>query len=367
MVNERGYLRSINAKRAALWYRQPSKSLHLVLVTGEAGKSTTALFLYHILQADNRNVAVFTNIVSYIGDDVYHGDFGQSANGLQSALSIAKKAGCDFVIIEMTPFINLESTLRTLHYNSIIATTTSPDLTKLFDRETEFVALPYAVDPITIPLAPHQIAYFGRDAAADIYIDDIKQKRGGTEIDVVLDHHHHYALASYLLGTLNVMNIAAAIAMAYILGVPIEAFAEGVARLEQMPANLEKLALDAPYNVYLDSAKSAESASSVVETLNSLKKRRLLVALSSELPLDLANDITNIADQVTVYGGDSVDGHLVLAKDRDHAIDTTLRGARLDDSVLFLGRDFTSRDMEGNLEIYSTIKGTRFNEDQSQD
>jgi len=365
MTNQRGYLKSLNAKRAALWYRQPSKSLHLVLVSGEAGKSTTALYLYHILRADERKTAVFTDVECYINDTPYNARYTQSASSIQAALAAAKKAECDFVIIELTPEINQKSILKTLHYNSVLATTITPDLTTLFDRETEFIALPYADEPLEIPLAPHQIAYFGDNPAADIYIDKLKLRRGGTELDIVLDHHHHHEVATYLLGVLNAHNAAAAIAMAYVLGVTTDCFAEGIARLESVSGNLEHVSINAPYNLYIDSAKSTFSAHEAVATLAGLKKRRLLVAVANSLPLELSREVANIADQVVVYGYDSVDGHLVLARDRDDAIEVTLRGARLDDLVLFLGDDFAKRAEDGELEIYSTIKGTRFDEHQN--
>lgn len=360
MKQGRGYINKINAHGAALWYRQPSKSVHVIMVAGKYAKTTVALLLASVLETGDKRVAVFTGQSSLITGEPYLQQFDTSAATVQAALAAAAKARVDYVIIEATAFVCQEHILKTIHYNSIVATSIEVEIAHMFDREVEYVALPYAEEPLEIPLAPHQIAYYGRDARADIYIETSKLRRGGSEITLVLDHHNSYDLATYLLGEANVENVAAAIAMAYILGIPTDDFAEGVARIETVANNFEHVKLDAPYRLYVDSAANSESLDKLITSARALAKRRLLVALDDGFSLDDAKRAATSADQVTIYSSDVSDGHIVLAKNLDDAVITTVRGARTDDSVLLVGRKFCTRDERGELDIVDTIKGSRF-------
>ena len=332
-----GYFGKINAKRAAFWHGHPSKSLHVILVTGEYGKSTTALLIANLLEADQRKVALFTNLESRIGNEPYIASYDSSADALHAALSAARKSNVQFVILEVTPFIRQHHIFSTIHYNSIVATSVTDDLGLFFHQEVEFAALPFAKEATDIPVAPHQIIYFGDEKGSDAFIKDVKLQRGGTELTIVLDHHHEYELATYLSGMANVFNVAAAVAIVYVIGGDVDTFAEGIARVESVPGNFETLATKTPYRVILDRASTEHSLKLVVESAKQLVKRRLIVALDPKFDKSVISLTESLADQVVTYGSAEDDGHLKIAKNQPEAIKSALRGGRIDDTVLFIG------------------------------
>lgn len=332
-----GYFGKINAKRAAFWHGHPSKSLHVILVVGEYGKSTTALLIANLLEADERKVALFTNLESRIDTEPYKTPYDTSADALHSALGAARKKNVEFVILEVTPFIRQHHIFSTIQYNSIVATSVTDDLGLFFNQEVESAALPFAKEPTQISVAPHQIIYFGDEKGSDALIKDVRLHRGGTELTMVLDHHHEYEIATYLCGTANVLNVAAAIALVYVLGGNVDTFAEGIARVESVPGNFETLATKTPYRVIMDRASTAHSLKLVIESAKQLTKRRLIVALDPRFDTTTVSLTEGIADQVVVYGSAHDDGHLKIAKNQPDAVRSALRGGRIDDTVLFIG------------------------------
>lgn len=353
-----GFLDSLSAKRASLRYGHPSRSLHIIIVTGAYGKTTTALLLANLLEAGGRSVAVFTDRLSRIKQETYQKDYRHSIAALHAALAAASKQRVDFAILEYSDVLSTPQNLASIEYNSVIATTTDSGTARLFSRELDYVVLPYSGNETSVAVAPHQIVYFGEQLGADAMAKDIVLRRSGSELTILLDHHHAYPLASYLTGQANIANIAAAVAMAYVLGVDVDSFEEGVARLERVPGNYDRVSTDGPFTIILDSAKELVSRIEVLKSAKRLAKRRLLVVLDNSHDENLLEAAKSYADQVTVYGVSSIKGSYKLARDRDDAIISTLRGARKDDTVLLLGKGFTSyADGTSTYEIMPLLTG----------
>ena len=336
-----GKLKSFRAKQAALRYGNPSRVLNVIAVTGDYGASTTALLLARILGRE-RTVAVFTNIESSIAGNPYEPSALGSATELQAALAAARKAGAGYVMLEMTEAISTEAILGTLEFYAVLAITESELSTDILSSPTcEYAVLPYTSAADGQPIDSHKIIFFGEDIKADAYLEHVTERRGGTELTVVLDHHQRFELATYLIGRANARNVTAAVAMAYILGAPTETFDDAIADIETVHGNYERVVIDKPYRVIVDRARYPQSLELVLSTARALKKRRFLLVLGADF-----SDETSIgfgkaaADQVTVYGDASSDGIVVHEGTRDNAMRTALRGAKRDDTVLFVGREF---------------------------
>jgi UDP-N-acetylmuramoyl-L-alanyl-D-glutamate--2,6-diaminopimelate ligase len=89
----------------ALRYGFPSHSLKLIGVTGTKGKSTTVYMITKILEASGAKVAAIGSLGFKIHDKEWPNTLKQTMPGrfrLQKFLAEAKKAGCDFVVLEVT-------------------------------------------------------------------------------------------------------------------------------------------------------------------------------------------------------------------------------------------------------------------------
>ena len=90
---------------AVFWYRFPSRKMKIIGVTGTNGKSTAIYLISQILEQGGYNVAAFSSIEFKIKDKIWKNDLKMTMPGrfkLQKLLRQAYKAGCEYVVLEVT-------------------------------------------------------------------------------------------------------------------------------------------------------------------------------------------------------------------------------------------------------------------------
>ncbi len=89
----------------AIIYEFPSKKIKIVGITGTKGKTSTTEFINGILEASGQKTAILNTIRFKIGEDSRPNMYKMSMPGrffVQKFISDATKAGCDWVIMEVT-------------------------------------------------------------------------------------------------------------------------------------------------------------------------------------------------------------------------------------------------------------------------
>ncbi len=342
---KQSFLGKARAKKAALRYNHPSRSVKLLLVVGEYGARTTALYLSGIVRESDQSVAVFTDSVSSVNGESYLERYDASADAIQRAISRSRKTA-DTVIMAVTPAFIRSAVLETLQIEMVVVTSQCELADEVLAYPTNYLVVPEGMPTETYAIAPHQKISFGDTELAEAYLRNTVLYRKGTEAEVTIDHQTNLTLSTYLLGRANAYNITAAAAAGYLLGLDVSRFEEGIARLEYVPGNLESIVLDTPYTLYVDGAPSALSADLVSGSLKQLAKRRLLIACDQSFSDDTLDLLSSRADRVTVAGGQEVNGRY-HADDVHNAIEQTLRSAKKDDVVLLLGPAFVTHTDSG--------------------
>lgn len=118
------------ALAAAVLYGFPSKKIHVVVVTGTKGKSTTVEMINSILEADGQKTAVSGTIRIKIGEKSRRNPYKMTIKGrffLQRFLRQALHAGCDTAIIEMTSQAVLQYRHKHLSLDAFVFTNLSPE------------------------------------------------------------------------------------------------------------------------------------------------------------------------------------------------------------------------------------------------
>lgn len=344
------------AKAAARRYRHPSKVLRVIAIAGPFGKTTTALLLSEILQEAGHSVLVLTNQGCKLNQTEVSERFDERAGSIQRLFSLGRKKKVDFVILEVTQGVLDSHVLSTTTLEMSIMTASSSLASALYEQPAAYTVVPSGVDIAPAGVAPHQAISFGEDQAADARIQSTKLYRKGTEIDLVIDHQTTLHLATFLVGRANASNVAAAVAAAYVLGVKIESFAEGVARLEYVPGNFEHLPVDRLYDIVVDGAHEHRSLELVVADAKKLAKRRLLVVADESITESNASIIKANSSAVTVVGTHDGPG-IHAASDTQTAAEVVLRGAKQEDMVLFLGTEYASKSSEHLSTAQQLVEG----------
>lgn len=337
--------RKLNAKAAAVRYRNPSKSLRVIAIAGPYGKTTTALLLAELLVESGHSVLALTNKGCSLNGKPVDTRYEPTAHSVQRMFAFGRKKSVDFVVIEIHKQILESHVLESVMLEMVVATDESSEALAMLELPMAYAVIPSSFSMEAHNVAPHQTISFGTDELADARIAQVRLFRKGTEVELVIDHQTTLQLATHLIGHANVYNVAAAVAASYVLAAKIDTFADGVARLERVPGNYEYLPLERLYDVVVDGACTQASLDLVLADAKKLSRRRLLVIADGSIDAALYESIKQHCDALTVVGEHEGAG-IKAAADTKSAVETVLRGAKQEDTVLCIGTEFASQDSD---------------------
>ncbi len=115
---------------AAIFYGFPSRKMTVIGITGTKGKSSTVYFLSKIFEIAGYKTAALSSIQFKIADKVWANKLKMTMPGrfqIQKFLADAKKAGCQFVIIEATSQGVVQSRHKFINFDSAVFTNLAPE------------------------------------------------------------------------------------------------------------------------------------------------------------------------------------------------------------------------------------------------
>ncbi|OGZ70632.1 MAG: hypothetical protein A2904_01010 [Candidatus Staskawiczbacteria bacterium RIFCSPLOWO2_01_FULL_33_9] len=110
------------------WF--PSKDLTVIGVTGTSGKSTTVDFITRILEESGQKVASISSIRFKIGEKEWKNELKMTMPGrfkIQKFLRQAKKAGCKYVVLEVTSQGILQYRHKFINFKTAVFTNLTPE------------------------------------------------------------------------------------------------------------------------------------------------------------------------------------------------------------------------------------------------
>ncbi len=111
-------------------YRNPSRELTVIAVTGTKGKSTVTELIATILETDGKKVASLSTIQFKIGDNVRRNLFKMTTPGrffVQKFLRDAVTAGCTHAVLEMTSEGAKQFRHRFINFDALVFTNLTPE------------------------------------------------------------------------------------------------------------------------------------------------------------------------------------------------------------------------------------------------
>lgn len=296
-----GAYRRSRAKLVAARYGNPAKSLKVIAITGTNGKTTTANYLNEILKADDKKTAMFTTAVIEIAGERKLNELNATVAltaQMQRFFRDAKRAGVDYVILEVTSHALVQHKLDGVPIECAVMTNLTQDHLDYhgtMEKYAEAKGLLFAQKPRYIVLnrddewfdffdaydAGEQKITYGTEMSAEARIRQVKLYKRGSEAQVVIDHQTKLELATSLPGKYNVYNMTAAAATAYLFYVSIDSIAEGIANLEDIPGRFETVLTEKPFDIVVDYAHTPDALKQLLETAQATTKSRVILVFGA--------------------------------------------------------------------------------------
>lgn len=295
-IYRKGRVKLISAQ-----YGNPAKHLKVIAVTGTNGKTTTINYLNEILKEAGYKTAMFSTALIEVAGKTTLNDLNATVGTtqrMQEFFRDAKKAGVDYVVLEITSHALDQHKLDGVPIEAAIMTNLTQDhldyhktmdnyaaaKAKLFSGEPKFIVLNRDdewFDYFDKFVAGAQKITYGKSDEAEAKIEYVKLYKKGSEATVVIDHQTKLHLATALPGEYNVYNMTAAASAAYLLGIKLTDIIEGAANLEGVPGRFEYVTKGTGYDVIVDYAHTPDALDKLLEAAKSVTKNRIILVFGA--------------------------------------------------------------------------------------
>jgi UDP-N-acetylmuramoyl-L-alanyl-D-glutamate--2,6-diaminopimelate ligase len=292
------------AHLAAAFHDYPARQLKVIGVTGTDGKTTTVNLVQAILVAAGRKTGMISSVNALIGDEYY--DTGlhvttPDAPDVQRYLAQMVAAGTEYAVLESTSHGLAQHRVTACEYDVAVVTNITHehldyhgtyeeyraakarlfrDLSTSFRKpDTPKVSILNADDSSfgylrAIPADCHLT--YGLSSPVDVTARDIVSSPEATRF-TARTPRGDLAVYSSLVGSFNVDNILAAIAVGISQEIPSEAVQEGIASVTGVVGRMERIDLGQDFTVIVDFAHTPNSLKRALETARGLTQGEVIV------------------------------------------------------------------------------------------
>jgi UDP-N-acetylmuramyl-tripeptide synthetase len=277
-----------NAIVANIVYGFPSRNMTVIGITGTNGKTTTTQMIGAILRNAKYKTAVASTIDFWINDH-HQVNTSKFTTGntwqLQKFLSQAKKAGCQYVVLETSSHALHQHRVWGVQYDVAVLTNVTRehlDYHKTLDRYRKAKRILFQhvrkavinadiedVWDFTQAVQEHEgtvIMYSTKDKTVDLFAGGIQLDFHKTEFRVGEEVYH-----LQIPGLFNIENALAAIGVARIVNVPYAVTAEALAGIQGVPGRMELVPNDKRIDVLIDYAVTPDAFKKLYEGVLPLK------------------------------------------------------------------------------------------------
>jgi len=328
-----------------------SKRMKIIGVTGTSGKSTTTDFITRILDEAGEKVASVSSIRFKVGEKEWENKYKMTMPGrfvIQKLLSQAKKAGCKYVVLEVTSEGIRQFRHKFINFDTAVFTNLTPE-----HIESHGGFENYRSEKLKLFKATKNIHVVNVDDENAKYFLETKAKQ---TIKFSFKDNGKINLQLNLAGDFNIMNALAAVAVGRVYGVSLEICKKALEKAKGISGRMEVVSGD-PIKVVVDYAHTPEQLEAVYKTFIGEKmicvlgscgggrdkwKRPFLgelakkyckeVIITNEDPYD--ENPQDIINQVAVSAGPGARKIL----DRKEAINTAIKISKPGEVVVITGK-----------------------------
>jgi len=237
-----------------------NKNLKIIGVTGTSGKSTTVDFITRILEQAGNKVTSLSSIRFKVGEKEWENKYKMTMPGrfvIQKLLWQAKKAGCKYVVLEVTSEGIRQFRHKFINFDCVVLTNLSPE-----HIESHGSFENYRNEKIKLFKATKNIHIINSDDLSAKYFLNISAEQ---KISFGMKDAEKINLKLNLTGDFNIMNAIAAISVANAYGVDLGICKTALEKVKCLSGRMETI-LESPVKVVVDYAHTPAQLEAVYKT-----------------------------------------------------------------------------------------------------
>jgi UDP-N-acetylmuramoyl-L-alanyl-D-glutamate--2,6-diaminopimelate ligase len=274
--------RNALAQASAAYFGHPERKLRATGVTGTNGKTTTAFLIEALLNAASRSSILVGTIECHIAGEIRpSAHTTPESRDLFELIADGVSLGATELVMEVSSHALDQGRVAEVGFDVAVFTNLTRDHLDYHRTMEEYfaakqllfdgtrypaprVAVLNAGDPHTKKLASvakqagSEIVSYGVDIPADWRAEDIRLTPAGAQFNL-LTRHGSTELKSHLAGSVNILNLLAALAAANARGVPFHALIEAVPTLRPVPGRFQPVDAGQPFTVIVDYAHTDDA------------------------------------------------------------------------------------------------------------
>ena len=391
----------VMALMANHFYAYPTQSLQMIGVTGTNGKTSVTYMIDALLENRYQPTAVIGTIYRKIGEKIIpthnttpeiltlHETFqelkeigGETCimEVSSHALQLGRVWGVDYDCVVFTNLthehLDLHKTMeqyghaKSLLFSQLgnfVGENRKPKVAILNADDAQFRQLEYST--------PVQVISYGIKENADFRAEKLRVENGHTYFDLVIQQQERYVVDMPLLGNFNVYNMLAAIAVAFVYGVPINEILEKIQAFRGVPGRMQTVDKGQNFQVIVDFAHTPDGLENVLDSLAQIPHGKIITVVGhsggnrdssmrpelGKIALTKSDHVVFTADNPRTEPLENIYKGLLSAIDkesvsyecidkREEAIEKALQLAKKNDVVLLAGKGVEVYQIIGEIE-----------------
>ncbi|MCU7491846.1 MAG: UDP-N-acetylmuramoyl-L-alanyl-D-glutamate--2,6-diaminopimelate ligase [Bacteroidota bacterium] len=387
----------VKNSRAALaeisnaFFKEPTKKLQLIGITGTKGKTTTSFFLKNIFETAGHKTGLIGTIANYVADRrIYTKMTTPESSDLNQLFAEMAGEGCTHAVMEVSSHSLVLNRVKNLSFKGAVFTNITSDHLDfhntfeeylkakkvLFDELTEDAFVVYNTDDPSsesIISETNAKAYsYGTKEGAAFQVKDVSYDLNGTSFKIRYNNKD-FDIRTRLVGEFNAFNAAAAFAVSTLMGISTDISIKGIDTTPQVAGRFETVSYK-DKKVIVDYSHTADSLEKALLAIHNITKgmvpvytvfgcggnrdrtkRPVMGRIASELsnmaivtsdnprhedPMDIISEITKGIEK----------NNYKIIENREEAIKTAIKESEENAVILVAGKGH---------ETYQEIKGVR--------
>jgi UDP-N-acetylmuramoyl-L-alanyl-D-glutamate--2,6-diaminopimelate ligase len=271
------------------FFKEPSKKLNLIGITGTKGKTTTSFFIKNILETAGNKTGLIGTIANYIADKEIKTllTTPESSDLNQLFLEMVNE-GCTRAVMEVSSHSLVLKRVSDLHFSGAVFTNITSDhldFHKTFDEyfkakkilfdslKEGAVAVINSNDENSQAIVADtkaKVYSYGTKPGSDFLIKNVIYDLEGTRFDIE-NENEIWHFNTRLIGEFNAFNAAAAFAVCTLLGIDKQTAVKGINTTPQVPGRFETIHFK-DKKVIIDYSHTADSLLKTLQAIHSITK-----------------------------------------------------------------------------------------------